>query len=623
MRFRSLLWCFCLAVPLALTARAVAQDPPPVGEGGAEELTRGPVHEAFGQPVAFNPQPGPIAPKAPPEAIEELPPEEKPEGDNVAWISGYWHWDDEAKEFLWVSGIWRNVPPGQTWVPGYWNETTEGYQWVSGYWSADSTTEVEYLPPPPESVETGPVGDPPSAEHVWVPGCWMWRETRYLWRPGYYIVARPDWVWVPAHYSWTPAGYVFIDGRWDYPLATRGLIFAPIRFAAFRPGFRYTPTVVVDFRFLTFALFSRPAYGHYYFGDYYANSYVRGGIYPWFAFHRTRYGYDPLFAHTDYVYSRRDPRWETNLRQVYFQRRDDERYRPARTYRAQLDVIRRADDRTAPSLYLARSLKDRDRDFPVNVVKVTNVTNIQNNVKIVNQARTERVKVEKQVVRESPPAAKGAAKATARTAPVKVKVNTANLVAPAAKGGKAAARAPEVPTAPKADATPPAKGAAKSRLPDPEEVLRPEFRRPGKERDPGAKDADPMPKAKAPGKKDDPPPVPLPRPKKDVDDPPVKKDPPKTVPPPKKDRDVDPPAKPPVPKPLPKKDKDDDPPPRPKKDRDDDPPPRPKVTPMPPAKADPPKVDPPPRPKADPPPRPKADPPPKKGKDKDKDKDKD
>jgi hypothetical protein len=610
MALRRILWCLTAAFAPFLSAPTYAQAPPPAGEAGAEELTRGPVHEAFGQPVAFNPTAGIVAPKAPPEAVEELPPDQRPEGDDVAWISGYWHWDDEAKEFLWVSGIWRNLPPGRTWVPGYWGETTEGYQWVSGYWAAESTTEVEYLPPPPETLETGPVGDAPTVESIWVPGCWMWRETRYLWRPGYYIAGRPDWVWTAAHYEWSPAGYVFVDGYWDYPLATRGLIFAPVRFGAVRPGFQYIPQVVIDTRYLTFALFSRPAYGRYYFGDYYANTYVRGGIYPWFALNYTRYGYDPLFAHTDVYYSRRDPRWETNLRQVYFQRRDNEAYRPARTFRAQAEAIRRADDRTAASLYLARSIKDRDRDFPVNVVQVnqTNITNIRNNVKIVNERRTERVKVEKQVVSEGAPAAKGGAKATARTAPVKVKVNaTANLATPTAKGTRPAARAPEIPVAPKADATPPAKGAAKSRLQDPDEVLRPEFRRPGKDRDPGAKTPDPMPKAKTPGKKDDPPPVPLPKPKKDIDDdPPAKKAPPKVAP--KKDREDDP-VRPPVPKTAPKKDK------------DDDPPPRPKVAPMPPAKADPPKADPPPRPKADPPPRPKADPPPKKGKDKDKDKD--
>src|SRR5262245_46918921 len=106
---------FAVTISLAV-ALAQAQPPRPMPPGDvAQELTRGPIHEAFGQPTVFDPQPGPVAPKAPPEAIEEAPPDQKPEGDNVAWIPGYWAWDDESKEFIWVSGFWRAVPPDQAW----------------------------------------------------------------------------------------------------------------------------------------------------------------------------------------------------------------------------------------------------------------------------------------------------------------------------------------------------------------------------------------------------------------------------------------------------------------------------------------------------------------------------
>ena len=88
---------------------AALQQQPPNGQQGAEVLTRGPVHEAFAETVTFDPQPGSVAPKAPPAPIEELPPDERPEGGNVAWIPGYWAWDDERSDFLWVSGIWRSA----------------------------------------------------------------------------------------------------------------------------------------------------------------------------------------------------------------------------------------------------------------------------------------------------------------------------------------------------------------------------------------------------------------------------------------------------------------------------------------------------------------------------------
>jgi hypothetical protein len=67
-----------------------------------EILTRGPVHEAFAGTATFDPLPGIIVPRSPPESIEEIPPEVRPEGDNIAWIPGYWAWDDDGQNFLWV-----------------------------------------------------------------------------------------------------------------------------------------------------------------------------------------------------------------------------------------------------------------------------------------------------------------------------------------------------------------------------------------------------------------------------------------------------------------------------------------------------------------------------------------
>src|SRR5262245_10063417 len=78
---------------------------------GVEVLTRGPVHEAFAETIVFDPEPGVVVPKEPPDLIEEVPPEQKPEGTNVEWIPGYWAWEDERNDFLWVSGVWRAVPP--------------------------------------------------------------------------------------------------------------------------------------------------------------------------------------------------------------------------------------------------------------------------------------------------------------------------------------------------------------------------------------------------------------------------------------------------------------------------------------------------------------------------------
>ena len=64
------------------------------------------------------------------------------------------------------------------------------------------------------------------------------------------------------------------------------------------PGYTYSPSVVIDSGLLTFYLFARPSYHHYYFGDYYAANYSGLGIYPWFGVRGNRnYAYDPLFSY--------------------------------------------------------------------------------------------------------------------------------------------------------------------------------------------------------------------------------------------------------------------------------------------------------------------------------------
>src|SRR2546430_1209833 len=90
--------------------------PPPAAVAGMQVLTSGPLHEAFAEPVVFDPKPSPTIPKQPPPPVEEMPPDQRPQGTNVQWIPGYWSWDDGRNDFVWVSGIWRDVPPGRQWV---------------------------------------------------------------------------------------------------------------------------------------------------------------------------------------------------------------------------------------------------------------------------------------------------------------------------------------------------------------------------------------------------------------------------------------------------------------------------------------------------------------------------
>lgn len=348
------LLCMLLIAALAInTESSFAQDDPMPGEA----LARGPIHEAFANLTPLTPAPGIVVPKAPPEPINEVPPQAKPEGDHVIWISGYWAWDDERKDFLWLSGVWRNPPPGTHWVAGYWHPTEGGFQWASGYWSADhaaanqgSPVRTGYLPPPPESLEMGPSSPAPSPEYVWVPGTWVWQD-RYYWRPGYWVIARPNWIWIPDHFVWTPSGFVFAPGYWDYPLATRGLIYAPMYFGPGvygRPGFRFVPSVVINTNMMSFALFGRPAYSHYYFGDYYAGGYVGFGIYPWYALNR--YAYNPIYTHQVWM-NRNNVNWSRDMRAHYSERRENPALRPPQTFRE----FHAARDQIAPHNALVHS----------------------------------------------------------------------------------------------------------------------------------------------------------------------------------------------------------------------------------------------------------------------------
>jgi hypothetical protein len=307
---------------------------------GTQVLTRGPVHEAFAGMVTFNPQPGVVVAKAPPDIIEEMPPAERPEGDTVAWIPGYWGWDDERSDFLWVSGTWRALPPGRAWIAGYWGNTSQGYQWTSGYWADASARETTYLPPPPASIEVGPNVAAPSSDYGWTPGCWIWYSGRYAWQPGYWALGRVDWDWMPAHYLWTPRGFIFVGGFWDYPVTRRGILFAPVYFNAgvySRPGYYYSPAIVINLGVFSDHLFLRPRYSHYYFGDYYAPSYYQAGFYASFSFQSSHYGYDPIYSHQRWEH-REDREWSHRVEASYENRRDHEAARPPRTWAAQRNI---------------------------------------------------------------------------------------------------------------------------------------------------------------------------------------------------------------------------------------------------------------------------------------------
>lgn len=392
------LLAICIAV--GFNKAAALQRGPPDGVEGVEVLTRGPVHEAFAETVTFDPEPGVVVAKAAPDAIEELPPEQKPAGANVDWIPGYWAWDDERSDFLWISGIWRDLPPGRQWVSGYWAKSGRGSQWTSGYWADAKVSEVEYLPEPPATVEAGPNVAAPSADHTWLPGHWVWQQNRYAWRPGYWATAHANWVWIPAHYVSAPRGYVFVDGYYDYSVARRGVLFAPVYFNSSvytQRGFSYSPAMVISPAVFASHLFLRPSYGHYYFGDYYASNYTAAGFSPWFSFNSSRHGYDPFYAHQRWNH-RDDGEWDRRVAADFAQRRDHEEARPPRTWAAQRDRSTKGATNNDKSFVVAASLDElaKSKETPIRLQPVAKAERQQigQRGQEVRLAREERQKLE-------------------------------------------------------------------------------------------------------------------------------------------------------------------------------------------------------------------------------------
>ena len=270
-----------------------------VDDGEFETLTRGPLHEAFAEPIVADPVPGLVIAVEPPPPINELMPEFRPDGDDAIWIAGYWGWDEQRDDFIWISGVYRIPPIGHQWVPGYWHQIVDGWQWVQGFWVEAIAESIAYLPPPPATLENGPSSPSPGADYFYIPGNWSQSSNGFAWSAGYWHPMQDDLVWVPSHTVWTPRGCVYVAGYWDQRLPLRGLCFAPVsvsRVTYSRPGWSLRPNVVLNSQLVLQNLFVQPGYNHYLFGDYYGLSAGNRNVLPAYAYHQRRGSCDPLIS---------------------------------------------------------------------------------------------------------------------------------------------------------------------------------------------------------------------------------------------------------------------------------------------------------------------------------------
>jgi hypothetical protein len=412
-------------------------------------MTRGPIHEAYAEPVDTRPPPTPVIQKQPPDPVDEVPSDQKPDGENVQWIPGYWAWDDGQNDYLWVSGFWRVPPPDRQWMPGHWDQVEGGYQWTPGFWTTTEQQEITYLPPPPVSVDARPSIPAPTADSTYVPGVWIYRDARYFWRPGFWLALRPGWVWVPAHYVFTPAGYVFVDGYWDYTLADRGLLFAPVfldRTLRSRPRWFFQPRFAVYPDFILTALFVRRGWNCYYFGDFFEQTYVRAGFRPWIDVRIGGSSYDPLFS---YYRWREGRTWDQDLRTLYVARFQGQAPRPPRTLAQQTTLIQNINNKTVT----INNIRNVTVVAPVNKFESKNIKlvrvseaqrqEVRKTAQQLRQVSQERAKVQAELIAKGVPT-----KPTDKPRIAKIELPKATAPAKPREGHKAP---PPLPTTPKHD----------------------------------------------------------------------------------------------------------------------------------------------------------------------------
>ena len=141
-------------------------------------------------------------------------------------------------------------------------------------------------------------------------------------------------------YCWSPLGYIFVDGHWDYPLGSRGLLFSPIYVAepALVADWTYQPSYCVSNEFLQGSLFVRPSCNDYYFGDYFGPEYESQGYTSWVDFRMGGRFRDPLYSYACWE-NRDDPDWQRDLYGLYQTRRRHDFARPPRTLAKQTNIV--------------------------------------------------------------------------------------------------------------------------------------------------------------------------------------------------------------------------------------------------------------------------------------------
>ena len=130
-------------------------------------------------------------------------------------------------------------------------------------------------------------------------------------------------------------------------------------------------------------LFVYPRYHHYYFGDYYDDTYARVGILPWFKCQTVHTWYDPLFVYDRWHFQQTDPHWAADQARGFESRRSNRDLRPARTYVGLQAQMARLPANRRPERPLVESVKTyaASQHTPIKFERITTVERQQIAVK--------------------------------------------------------------------------------------------------------------------------------------------------------------------------------------------------------------------------------------------------
>jgi hypothetical protein len=158
---------------------------------------------------------------------------------------------------------------------------------------------------------------------------------------------------------------------------------------------------------------------HYHFGDYYDVAYARRGYVPWVDYRIRQTAFDPIFSY--YRWSHRDqPRWETDVRAVFVDRREHQNARPPRTFALQEKLAVKDPRRAVASFAQAKTAGVR-----LAAVSKAQVVEFQKTAVEVRKISTSRRTIETSTHAVSPK--------TARTEPLKLDLPKSSIAHPKAK----------------------------------------------------------------------------------------------------------------------------------------------------------------------------------------------